>query len=175
MGSALGSIISRLFRHGLQLKNYSYQDWDKHTVYRQKFALVSCLLARFIASGMCGSAAYTTLQLDALLLLAGLTIVLGLLHLAYCISEREPLPEAKAAEDVFTRQLSGGDEGGTVAFGRFLQDGSTGSASRDWALYTASPLRAFANELDIQAPLLPIPAELRKGRQGCVRQPPPAG
>ena len=31
------------------------------------------------------------------------------------------------------------------------QDGLTGSAWGDWANYTASPLRAFENELGVQA------------------------
>merc|ERR1712066_674884 len=34
-----------------------------------------------------------------------------------------------------------------------MQDGLTGSAWGDWALYTASPLRAFENELGVQAPV----------------------
>ena len=33
----------------------------------------------------------------------------------------------------------------------FQQDGLTGSAWGDWANYTASPLRAFENELGVQA------------------------
>merc|ERR1719169_161663 len=37
--------------------------------------------------------------------------------------------------------------------GMFYQDGLTGSAWGDWALYTASPLRAFENELGVQAPV----------------------
>merc|ERR1712190_426664 len=37
--------------------------------------------------------------------------------------------------------------------GIFFQDGLTGSAWGDWALYTDSPLRAFENELGAQAPL----------------------
>ena len=35
----------------------------------------------------------------------------------------------------------------------FMQDGLTGSAWGDWANYTASPLRAFENELGVQAPV----------------------
>merc|ERR1712187_637707 len=35
----------------------------------------------------------------------------------------------------------------------FFQDGLTGSALGDWALYTESPLRAFENELGVQAPV----------------------
>merc|ERR1712007_281626 len=37
--------------------------------------------------------------------------------------------------------------------GMFFQDGLTGSAWGDWALYTESPLRAFESELGVQAPL----------------------
>merc|ERR1719262_1923801 len=37
--------------------------------------------------------------------------------------------------------------------GMFFQDGLTGSAWGDWALYTESPLRAFENEVGVQAPL----------------------
>ena len=37
--------------------------------------------------------------------------------------------------------------------GMFFQDGLTGSAWGDWANYTDSPLRAFENELGVQAPL----------------------
>jgi light-harvesting complex I chlorophyll a/b binding protein 1 len=37
--------------------------------------------------------------------------------------------------------------------GMFFQDGLTGSAYGDWALYTASPLRAFESELGVQAPV----------------------
>jgi hypothetical protein len=37
--------------------------------------------------------------------------------------------------------------------GMFFQDGLTGSAWGDWASYTASPLRAFENELGVQAPV----------------------
>merc|ERR1719401_1784919 len=35
----------------------------------------------------------------------------------------------------------------------FFQDGLTGSAWGDWALYEGSPLRAFENELGVQAPV----------------------
>merc|ERR1711956_174135 len=37
--------------------------------------------------------------------------------------------------------------------GMFFQDGLTGSAWGDWANYTASPLRAFENELGVQPPV----------------------
>merc|ERR1719288_672403 len=37
--------------------------------------------------------------------------------------------------------------------GMFFQDGLTGSAWGDWALYTDSPLRAFESEMGAQPPL----------------------
>merc|ERR1719189_3109408 len=37
--------------------------------------------------------------------------------------------------------------------GMFFQDGLTGSAWGDWALYTDSPLRAFESELGVQEPV----------------------
>mmetsp|Transcript_58489 Transcript_58489/g.131787 ORF Transcript_58489/g.131787 Transcript_58489/m.131787 type:complete len:448 (+) Transcript_58489:89-1432(+) len=37
--------------------------------------------------------------------------------------------------------------------GMFYQDGLTGSAWGDWSLFTDSPLRAFENELGVQAPV----------------------
>merc|ERR1719373_853819 len=37
--------------------------------------------------------------------------------------------------------------------GMFFQDGLTGSAWGDWSFYTASPLRAFENELGVQDPV----------------------
>merc|ERR1712025_366822 len=37
--------------------------------------------------------------------------------------------------------------------GMFFQDGLTGAAWGDWSLYTASPLRAFENELGVQQPV----------------------
>merc|ERR1712108_62034 len=37
--------------------------------------------------------------------------------------------------------------------GMFFQDGLTGSAWGDWANYADSPLRAFENELGVQAPV----------------------
>merc|ERR1719219_2719350 len=40
-----------------------------------------------------------------------------------------------------------------AVIGMFFQDGLTGSAWGDWATYTASPLRAFENELGVQEPV----------------------
>jgi len=56
-----------------------------------------------------------------------------------------------------TRKLSAEIANGRLAMvaiiGMFFQDGLTGSAWGDWATYTASPLRAFENELGVQAPV----------------------
>merc|ERR1740123_2985895 len=56
-----------------------------------------------------------------------------------------------------TRKLQSELASGRLAMmaiiGMFFQDGLTGSAWGDWALYTGSPLRAFENELGVQAPV----------------------
>merc|ERR1719210_2477996 len=59
--------------------------------------------------------------------------------------------------DVKTRKLNAELANGRLAMmaiiGMFFQDGLTGSAWGEWDLYTASPLRAFENELGVQAPV----------------------
>merc|ERR1712064_195741 len=58
-------------------------------------------------------------------------------------------PEARKTK------LANGRLAMVAIIGMFFQDGLTGSAWGDWALYTASPLRAFdpTAELGVQAPL----------------------
>merc|ERR1719330_965734 len=55
-----------------------------------------------------------------------------------------------------TKKLSAEIANGRLAMvaiiGMFFQDGLTGSAWGDWALYTDSPLRAFESELGVQPP-----------------------
>merc|ERR1719221_1713145 len=50
-------------------------------------------------------------------------------------------------------ELANGRLAMMAIIGMFYQDGLTGSAWGDWALYTASPLRAFENEPGCQLPL----------------------
>merc|ERR1711879_132497 len=56
-----------------------------------------------------------------------------------------------------TKKLSAEIANGRLAMvaiiGMFFQDGLTGSAWGDWALYTGSPLRAFESELGVQPPV----------------------
>merc|ERR1719188_2464867 len=56
-----------------------------------------------------------------------------------------------------TRSLNAEIANGRLAMmaiiGMFFQDGLTGSAWGDWALYQESPLRAFEGELGVQAPV----------------------
>merc|ERR1712186_292899 len=58
--------------------------------------------------------------------------------------------------DTKTRRLNAEIANGRLAMmaiiGMFFQDGLTGSAWGDWANYVDSPLRAFENELGVQAP-----------------------
>eukprot|EP00435_Cladocopium_sp_Y103_P019915 s2204_g4.t2 len=50
-------------------------------------------------------------------------------------------------------ELANGRLAMMAIIGMFFQDGLTGSAWGDWAQYTDSPLRAFENELGVQAPV----------------------
>merc|ERR1711972_158356 len=60
-------------------------------------------------------------------------------------------------KEVRKRRLNAEIANGRLAMvaiiGMFFQDGLTGSAWGDWALYTDSPLRAFESELGVQAPV----------------------
>merc|ERR1712045_993864 len=63
----------------------------------------------------------------------------------------DPDPERKAKR--LAIDLSNGRLAMFAIMGMFFQDGLTGSAWGDWDLYTASPVRAFENELGVQAPV----------------------
>merc|ERR1711896_86288 len=60
-------------------------------------------------------------------------------------------PEIKRKK--LNAELANGRLAMMAIIGMFYQDGLTGSAWGDWSLYTASPLRAFENELGVQAPV----------------------
>merc|ERR1719499_1552345 len=60
-------------------------------------------------------------------------------------------PEEKQKK--LAAELANGRLAMMAIIGMFFQDGLTGSAWGDWANYTASPLRAFENELGVQAPV----------------------
>merc|ERR1712061_288368 len=56
-------------------------------------------------------------------------------------------------EKKLAAELANGRLAMVAIIGMFFQDGLTGSAWGEWALYTASPLRAFENELGVQEPV----------------------
>merc|ERR1711998_766489 len=91
-------------------------------------------------------------------------------YCAFCETSQDQSPGTKAAAGDFDfkvltsadpaekqKKLVAENANGRLAMmaiiGMFFQDGLTGSAWGDWALYTASPLRAFENELGVQAPV----------------------
>merc|ERR1712211_113589 len=63
-----------------------------------------------------------------------------------------PMPDAEARKKKLSAEIANGRLAMAAIIGMFFQDGLTGSAWGDWALYTGSPLRAFENELGVQAP-----------------------
>merc|ERR1719361_1335102 len=84
------------------------------------------------------------------------------------ISERQDINYAKPGDfgfkqitsddpEVLKKKLNSEIANGRLAMmaiiGMFFQDGLTGSAWGSWDLYTDSPLRAFENELGVQAPV----------------------
>merc|ERR1712183_330046 len=91
-------------------------------------------------------------------------------YCAFCELSQDQSPGTAAAAGDFgfkvltssdpaekTKKLSAEIANGRLAMmaiiSMFFQDGLTGSAWGDWALYTASPLRAFENELGVQDPV----------------------
>merc|ERR1719342_232690 len=61
--------------------------------------------------------------------------------------------DPSALKGKLSAEIANGRLAMMAIIGMFFQDGLTGSAWGDWALYTASPLRAFENELGVQAPV----------------------
>jgi hypothetical protein len=90
--------------------------------------------------------------------------------MSFCEISQDQRPGTKAAEGDFgfkvltasdpeekkkklNAELANGRLAMMAIIGMFYQDGLTGSPWGDWANYTDSPLRAFENELGVQAPL----------------------
>merc|ERR1712039_1128940 len=65
------------------------------------------------------------------------------------------MPEGDAKKRKLNSEIANGRLAMFAIIGMFFQDGLTGSAWGDWALYMESPLRqgAFENELGVQAPV----------------------
>merc|ERR1712032_925544 len=61
--------------------------------------------------------------------------------------------DGEAKTKKLNAELANGRLAMMAIIGMFFQDGLTGSAWGDWATYTDSPLRAFENELGVQAPV----------------------
>merc|ERR1712228_988426 len=61
--------------------------------------------------------------------------------------------DAAEKQSKLAAEIANGRLAMMAIIGMFFQDGLTGSAWGDWALYTGSPLRAFESEIGVQPPL----------------------
>mmetsp|Transcript_123078 Transcript_123078/g.330588 ORF Transcript_123078/g.330588 Transcript_123078/m.330588 type:complete len:400 (+) Transcript_123078:3-1202(+) len=62
------------------------------------------------------------------------------------------ITDPKLRAKKLSAEISNGRLAMVAIIGMFFQDGLTGSAWGDWALYTGSPLRSFASETGVTAP-----------------------
>ncbi|KAL9139512.1 Light-harvesting complex [Amphidinium carterae] len=65
----------------------------------------------------------------------------------------KPVANAELRKKKLNAEIANGRLAMMAIIGMFYQDGLTGSAWGDWALYTDSPLRAFEEETGVQPPL----------------------
>merc|ERR1712222_291849 len=72
---------------------------------------------------------------------------------AFGIPFGKGIEDAAKKEKKLAAEIANGRLAMMAIIGMFFQDGLTGSAWGDWALYTASPLRAFESELGVQDPV----------------------
>merc|ERR1719305_1503102 len=63
------------------------------------------------------------------------------------------LPAGETKSRKLNAEIANGRLAMMAIIGMFYQDGLTGSAWGDWSAFTDSPLRAFENELGVQAPV----------------------
>merc|ERR1740121_149833 len=63
------------------------------------------------------------------------------------------MTSTEARKTKLNAEIANGRLAMMAIIGMFFQDGLTGAAWGDWELYTESPLRAFENELGVQAPV----------------------
>merc|ERR1712217_743001 len=71
---------------------------------------------------------------------------------AFGIPGGKGIDDTEKKEKSLLAEIHGGRLAMMAIIGMFFQDGLTGSAWGDWALYTDSPLRAFEGELGVQPP-----------------------
>merc|ERR1712217_453322 len=63
------------------------------------------------------------------------------------------IADTEKKEKSLLAEINNGRLAMMAIIGMFFQDGLTGEAWGDWALYTDSPLRAFEAELGVQPPV----------------------
>jgi len=104
LGSSAGRIVMRFIRLSIHMED---DDWNHHVADRKKLVLMILLLLSFILGGFIGSWGYNKYKTRALLIPAGLTLMLAGMHIVYCILNREEVKKEEIAETAFRRQISG--------------------------------------------------------------------
>jgi len=104
LGSSAGRIVMRFIRLSIHMGD---DDWNHHVADRKKLVLMILLLLSFIFGGYIGSVGYNKYKTHALLIPAGLTLMLAAMHIVYCILNREEVKKEEVAETAFRRQISG--------------------------------------------------------------------